>query len=61
MSGLRQAAERAARMGRLPLANSDRLLECEKVATRLAGLATAEARSTEEWDAFLQRIGVIDG
>lgn len=59
MSGLREAAERIARIGRYPTPSSDRLLHCEKAAAKLADRETGVLDSQEEWDDFLRRIGVI--
>lgn len=62
MSELRTAAERIADMGRFPTQNPERKLESERAAARLGDLAGGGAvRSKEPWDAFLRRIGVIDG
>ena len=59
MSGLREAAERIARMGRFATPSPDRKLECEKAAARLVTRETGAAREKEPWDDFLRRIGVI--
>lgn len=61
MSALRDAAMRIAAMGRFPVPDPDRKLACEKVATRLEGMADGRSREAEPWDDFLRRIGVIDG
>lgn len=61
MSGLREAADRIARMGRLPAGNVERRLEIEKAAIRLEGRETRSLAENESWDAFLRRIGLIDG
>jgi hypothetical protein len=64
MTALRDAADRVARLGRLPAPRLDRRLETEKAAERIELLvADAAARELvqEDWDAFLNRIGVIDG
>ena len=59
MSGLREAAERIAAMGRLPTPRRHRALAIEQAGARLIGLAAAGRREAEPWDDFLVRIGVI--
>lgn len=61
MTALRDAAIRIEAMGRFQTPAPDRLLECEKAASRLHTLATGFGRSEEPWDVFLKRIGAIDG
>lgn len=61
MSGLREAAERVARMGRFAMPPPERKLECEKAAARLVTRDTGSAREKEPWDDFLRRIGVTGG
>lgn len=60
MSALRDAADRIARMGRLPARPADRQLQCEKAAIALQGRAAGNARTQEPWDDFLRRIGLGD-
>lgn len=59
MSGLRETADRIARMGRLPLPAADRKLACERAADRLVERDSRPIGPPESWDAFLRRIGVI--
>lgn len=59
MSGLREAAERIARMGRFAIPPPERRLECEKAAGRLVTRDSGSAREKEPWDDFLRRIGAI--
>ena len=63
MSALREAADRIARIGRLPVPNPDRKLVTEKAADAIRDrLAEGHIRGpSEPWDAFLVRIGLIDG
>ena len=63
MSALRDTAERIARLGRFAVPNPDRKLESEKAADTIRQ-RLAEGRGSgpsEPWDAFLARIGLIDG
>lgn len=61
MSGLREAAERIARMGRFASPPLERKLEIEKARDRLVTRETGSSREREPWDDFLRRIGVIGG
>lgn len=61
MSALRNAAERLANLGRFPNPNPDRRLDCEKVAAKLEGREVRQAETSELWDDFLRRIGLIEG
>lgn len=61
MSGLREAAERIAQMGRFAVPSPERRTECEKAAAGLATREAGAAREKEPWDDFLRRIGVTDG
>jgi hypothetical protein len=61
VSGLREAAERTARMGRLASPLAKRKLEMEKACDRLVNRETGSAREREPWDEFLRRIGIIGG
>lgn len=63
MSALRNAAERIVRLGRFAVPNPDRKLETEKAADQIRQ-RLSEGRDSgpaESWDAFLVRIGAIDG
>ena len=59
MSGLRGAAERLAKSGRLPIPNLERQLLIEKVLLTLSDRDTGVLNDKEPWDDFLRRIGVI--
>ncbi|WP_374944917.1 hypothetical protein [Sphingomonas sp.] len=59
MSALRDAAERLARSGRLPVPNPDRRLQCEKAALALAERGSGSRADKEPWDDFLRRIGIL--
>lgn len=64
MTALSEAADRIARLGRLPTPRLDRRLETEKAAEWIELLVAdaAERELVQEgWDDFLSRIGVIDG
>lgn len=63
MSALRDTAERIARLGRFPTPNPDRKLESEKAADGIRQRITEgrDSGPAEPWDAFLVRIGLIDG
>jgi hypothetical protein len=59
VSGLRETADRLAKMGALPTPNSDRRLHCEKAALALSDRSTGVRYDKEPWDDFLRRIGVV--
>lgn len=64
MSALREAADRIARMGRLPTPRADRKLETEKAAEWIRLLVAdvgAREVAREDWNDFVRRVGVIDG
>jgi hypothetical protein len=59
MSALRDAADRIAKSGRLPVPNPDRRLRCETAALALADRQSQVRAEQEPWEDFLRRIRVI--